>query len=699
MRSTFILLLIVTAHNLFAQKIDPKNVQIIRDEFGVPHIYAKTDAEVAYGLAWAHSEDDFLNIQYNGLAGKGLLGRVIGKEGALFDFGLEFLDIPKTIEEKYDTDISADYKKVIDGYVQGVNDYAAAHPEEVLYKKAFPITSKELLQGSILQTSLMSGVGMALKSINDRKIREFYQINEVGSNAMAIDGKHTEDGKTYFCANSHQPIEGRFAWYEAHLSSEEGWDVIGGLFPGGTTIFVGTNKKLGWSHTVNFHTFGDIYEMEINPKNKKQYKYDGEWKNFGVKKVKLKVKVAGLKIPVTKKVLLTEYGPTLKNKDGLYAIRFPGYKDIRATEQWYRMNKSTHFEEFETALKMQGIPLFNTVYGDHEGNIMLHSGGMVPDRDKSLDWSQPIKGNSSKYKWDKIVSYDRMPTVINPECGFVYNCNQSPLFCAGEQCEWNGDFVGLQKFQFNRGERFKDMLEGHEGKFTWEDFHRIKFDKNYHPDKKASYLRSFSKLYNLDESKYPKIADAIQSFKRWNLSGEVDNKEASLALVTHDFLLKKFNAPFGFFMIAKYDILESDLVEAVNNAKNFLIKHHGSMSVPLGTVQRHIRGDVSIPASGLKEVPRAADGKLFDKKNGIYRIVGGDGYIQMVKFSKNETPEIYSINAYGSSSKEGSPHYTDQMELFQQEKFKTMTFDKNEILKKAELIYYPGEKVYFKAKK
>jgi acyl-homoserine-lactone acylase len=673
---------------ILSAQVNPKDVTIARDEFGVPHIFGKTDADAAYGLAWAHSEDDFENIQYNILAGKNMLGRVLGKEGVLFDFGLQFLKIDSIVEANYEKDISPEYKKVLAGYVQGINAYAAAHPKEVLYKKAFPITEKDLLKGSVLQTSLMAGVGLALKSIKDNRIKEFYEINDIGSNAMAVSPNRTEDGKTWLAINSHQPLEGRFAWYEAHIQSEEGWDIIGGLFPGGTTIFVGTNKHLGWGHTVNYHTFGDIYKLEINPKNKKQYKYDGEWRHFYKRVVKLKVKIAGLKIGVRKKVLDTEYGPTFKNKEGLYALRFPSYNDIRATDQWYQMNKATNFDEFETAVKMKAIPLFNIVYGDVDGNIYLHSGGNVPVRDPKLNWAHPIEGTSSKYKWTDIVPYEQMPTVRNPDCGYIYNCNNTPLLCTGDQCEWGGDFVGVQKFNYNRGERMRFLFEEQKGNYSWEDFHRIKFDKFYHTDSTASYRKNFKNLYSLDEKKYPDIADAIKKIKKWNLEGQPDNREAALALVTHYRLAKELDVPFAFFMILKDPVPEFDVVNALRYAKKFLIKTHGSIDVPLGEVQRHIRGEVSLPASGLAEVPRAATPKLHDKKKGIFRITHGDGYMQMVKFS-NTGVEINSINSYGESAHPDSPHYTDQMQLFSEEKFKKMTFDKEEILKNAKKIYHP----------
>jgi len=668
------------------ERIKPENITIARDTFGVPHIFAPTDAEAAYGLAWAHAEDDFKHIQHNLLAAKGRLGEVLGKEGVLFDFALKFLGIDTLVEQRYKADLSEPFRKVIDGYVQGINAYAAAHPHEVLIKNALPFTGHDVIKGYVLSLSLMSGVGMTLKAIKENRFEEFFAPNDQGSNAMAIAPTRTEDGKTWLLINSHQPIEGRFAWYEAHINSEEGWNIIGGLFPGGVTIFVGANEHLGWAHTTNYHNFGDVYKMQTKPGNRKYYKYEGVWKKFGSRKLSLKVKLAGLKIGVKKKVLDSEYGPVFKTKHGWYAIRFPAYHDIRSAEQWYRMNKAQNFEEFESALKMQAVPLFNVVYGDRNGNILMHSGGKLPYRNPKLNWKLPINGTSSAYKWTELVPYEKMPTVLNPECGYVYNANQTPLQASGESCNWDGKLIGLQLFMYNRGERYKELLEAHTGPFTWNDFLRIKFDKFY--TQKGCYADRFKAAYELDETKYPDIADAVKKLKSWNLSGEVNNKDAALAMVFHDILMKKNNGPFALLMIRNQKISEAEAVDALRKAKQFLRKHHGSLDIPLGQVQRHIRGNVNIPASGLREVSRAADAKLYDKKRGLYRIISGDGYIQLVKFG-GEYPEIWSVNAYGASSKPNSPHFTDQMEMFQREEFKPMTFDKNLILLNAESKYAP----------
>lgn len=675
-RLHFVLLLalftpFVNAQELFSpQKINPENVSITRDQWGIPHIHGTTDAETAYGLAWAHAEDDFRHVQENLIAGRGRLAEVLGKDGALFDFGLHFFKIRETIDEKWDTDISADFKRYLDGYAQGLNAFAKNHPKEVLVKGFFPIHPKDIIAGYTLSLSLMSGVGLTLKAINDDMIDEIFAPNEKGSNAMAIHPDRTEDGKAWLLCNSHQPIEGRFAWYEAHIQSDEGLNMLGGLFPGGASVFVGSNEHLGWAHTNNYHNFGDIYELKVHPKIDSLYYYDEKWIPFGKRTVKLKVKIAGIKIPVKKKVLDSEFGPVFEKNGRFFALRFPVYQDIRAGEQWYRMNKATNLSQFQVALQMQALPMFNVIYADNKSNIYLISEGMIPYRNPELDWTLPIMGISSAHKWETLIPMEDKPQFLNPDCGFVYNANNSPKLatCEREYCQ--PEFVGLQQFHYNRGDRFQRLLSEHEGKFSWEDFKRIKYDNQYDPE--GSYMDRFEVLFRLDEQKYPQIKDAIRAFRKWNLRSDADNMQAALALVVQKELAKQNSLPYAYLMIRKEKISEQDAVIAMEKAQKFLLKTHGKIELPLSEVQRHIRGKVSLPMGGFSEVNRAADAKLYDKKKGIYRFSSGDGYIQMVKFGKEGLPEVWAINAYGSSARPESPHYTDQMEMFVNKEMRRM---------------------------
>ncbi len=265
-----ILFFLLLTSSLSAQTIHPDSIKIARDAYGVPHIFAKTDPEVAYGLAWANAEDDFATMQFTLLAGEGKLGRLRGKDGATVDYIVHLLRCREVVQEKYST-LAPDFVALLDGYVQGINAYAARHPREVLVRGSFPATLESYLTSLVFSASMITGVDKALASIFNRRVPTLKAFASGGSNAFAVHSSKTTDGQTYLAINSHQPLEGPVAWYEAHLHSEEGWNMLGGLFPGSPVVFLGTNENLGWAHTVNFQDKVDVYQLEINPDNNTEY--------------------------------------------------------------------------------------------------------------------------------------------------------------------------------------------------------------------------------------------------------------------------------------------------------------------------------------------------------------------------------------------------------------------------------------------
>jgi acyl-homoserine-lactone acylase len=691
MKPFFIFLFCITSLWSNAQ-INKQNITICRDSFGTPHIFGNTDAEAAYGLAWAHCEDDFKSIQEQLLAARGKLGAVEGKSGVIFDYALHLFSIDTFVDAHYEADISPSFKKILEAYAQAVNDFATSHPSEVLLKSGFPTTPKDIIKGYTLTLSLMAGTGLAIKAIKDNAIEQYMSPNEpTGSNAMVIAPSKTEDGKTWFLSNSHQPLEGRFAWYEAHVSSKEGWDCMGGLFAGGVGIFVGTNQHLSWTHTVNYNNWGDIYLLKTKGK---KYFFENEWHTMTSRKAKLKVKLGGITLGVTKMVYSTVYGPVFKAHGKSYALRFPAYHNIKAAEEWFNINKAQTMNEYMDALKMEGMTQFNVIYADQKGNIFYQNNGALPKRNPALNWHLPITSTSSAYLWNSLIPFEDRVTVINPSCGFVYNCNQTPLHATGNACNWNKPiYPGLQLFEYNRGELFGSMLNGIQGKMKWSEFLDIKYNKSYKAV--GSYASHFDSLYQLSETKYPALAEAIQMLKQWNKSGDADSKAATIAMLVHKHLAKTLSMQFGLLMIRREKITEQQAVEALQWTVDYMKEKYGSIQVPLGDVQRLIRGNVSLPASGLSEVPRASDVVLYDKKKGIYRVDKGDGFMQFTKWGI-DGPEIYSINPYGSSARPNSIHYTDQMELFNKERLRTMTLNKNAILNEAVYTYHPGEIDYVK---
>lgn len=679
-------LLLFKTSSLWAQlHTDSQGLIIARDSFGVPHIFAPTDAQCAYGLAWASCEDHFPLVQEALLPSRGRLGRIKGKEGVIFDFALRFTGLDTLISQRYEKDLSPEFRAIVEAYVRGVNDYARTHPEEILDPALFPVRPQDVIAGYCVSGALMSGVGMALKAIREDRISLFYAPNETGSNAIAIASHRTEDGRSWLLLNSHQPNEGRFAWYEAHICSEEGTNTLGALFPGGVSIFTGVNEHLGWAHTTNYHTFGDIYSLKVR---KGKYFFGGLWLPFKNRKIRLWLKLGRVKLPVKKKLFYTIHGPALKHHGQWYALRFPAWMDIRSAEQWWRMGKAKSLEAFETALKMDALPLFNVIYADVEGNIFFHSGGKTPWRDTSLLWKQPMPGDDPRALWKDFLPYERKSRVLNPSCGYLYNANNTPAHYANPACEEYQPpyWPGFQLFDYNRGDRLRALLGGITGRFTRSHFWAIKNDPCYAFD--GTYQKNFEALYRLDEKKYPRLAEAIRMLKNWNRCGGEENETASLALITHYFLTKKYRMPFAMLMIKKEPLMEKECVEALKKATTFMRKKYRTLHVPLGQIQRLMRDTLSLPVSGLREVPRAIDTRLYDKRKGVWKVTGGDTYILWARFGK-ESPEIESINTYGASGRPDSPHYTDQMKLFAMQKTKPMTLSKSEVLKGARKVYSP----------
>lgn len=685
-----------------------EHIQIIRDQWGVPHIIAPTDADVAYGLAWVQCEDDFNTMQEQMLGVKGMLGEVKGQEGIVVDFGVKFMGLREIVEERYDQDISPDFKKVLQSFVDGANAYAALHPEEVLVKGMFPLRGQDLIMGYLLGMVDVSGAGKDLQRIMNGTIKndipnknnpvknspplEETKRKSKGSNAIAISRNKTTDGKTYLAINSHQPLEGWYSWYEAHLISDEGMNILGGTFPGGVTIFHGINENLGWAHTVNHADFSDVYQLTMNPENELQYRFDGEWQTLEKTRYWSWLKLwKFIKIPIRKTIYQSKYGPTFETEDGFFSWRYTVNLDIRAAEQWYRMNKAKNFVDFKKALEMQGIPCTNIVYADREDNIFYISNGRIPVRNPEYDWRQVLQGDTSATLWQtKYYPIDSLPQVLNPSSGYVFNTNNTP-FSSSDSLH-NPPETSLNQLlgylpahaENNRSARFLELITQYDS-LSYQDFKRIKFDQQYPSPLSHPRMKNLELLLQLDASKHPQIADAIQLLQSWNRKNNIENTTAPLFILSLNNLMDSLKAA-DVYRIGNR-ITEGHCVAAIEKAVEELKGDYQSIEVPLGTLQRHIRGEVNIPLGGAPDVL----GAMYSKKqdNNQYKGVAGESYIELVRFSEDGGVEIESINAYGTSAKPNRPHHTDQMKPFAEQRLKKMTLDRETVLAEADTIYVP----------
>lgn len=680
--------------NSFGQTVNPEKITIARDSFGVPHIFAETDAEVAYGLAWAQCEDQFRTMQELMAACKGMLGELKGKDGVIADIGIQFMGIAEFVKANYESEVTGEFRNYLEHFVAGVNAYAAAHPDRVLLKKLFPVTGEDVITGYLLGNVEISGAGADLQKIMSGSIKRGVADNfPKGSNAFAISRSKTTDGKTFLAINSHQPLEGWYSWYEAHLMSQEGLNIIGGTFAGGICIFLGANENLGWAHTVNHGDFSDVYKLTVNI-TEDAYLFDGHWLPLEKRKIKAKVKMAGfLKIPVSRTMYVSKYGPTFKTEDGFYAWRFAAGQTLKMAEQWLKMNKAQNFEEFHDALKMRGIVSTNIIYADREDNIFYISNGRIPLRNPNYNWREVLPGNTSATLWvDELVPIDSLPQVMNPQSGWVFNTNNTPFSSSAmndNPVETNlNKVMGFQSTgnENNRSLRFLELMEDID-QLSYQDFKRLKFDDQYPQDMRFISGVNPNVLFDLNPEDYTDVKNEIIRIKEWDRRTNIENTDATLFLLTlykmrssRSEIIKNIDKSGDSGSRNKY------VEEAIRMAKKELMEHFGSIEVPLGEWQRHSRGDVNLPVGGGPDVLTAMYGT--PQKDGTYKAVAGESYISLVRFGE-EGVEIESINAYGPSEYQEDANSTIQMSHFVNKKLRRISFDRQENLDNAVRIYHP----------
>ena len=659
------------------------DVRIMRDEWGVPHIFGRTDPDVAFGLAYAHAEDDFLTIQQTLLAARGQLAAVYGKDAAPNDYMVHLLRIWEVVDSRYSSGLSQEVQAICEAYAAGLNRYAALHPESA-FPGVFPVTGRDIVAGSVHKSPLFFGLEKTLAELfeAERAKPVSAKFTDLGSNSFAVSPLRTAEGQTFLLVNSHQPWEGPVTWYEAHLHSEEGWDAAGGLFPGMPLVTHGHNRHLGWAFTVNKPDLVDVYVLETNPENPDQYKFDGQWLDLEVRSAPIKVKLVGrLAWTVNEEVLWSVYGPVLRQPHGTYAVRYAGMGEVGIYEQLYRMNKARDFQEWQAALRSPGLPMFNVTYADDQGNIYYLYNGLIPVRAGGYDWTQYLPGNTSETLWTHYLPFDQLPQVFNPASGFVQNCNSTPFQTTiGPENPRSTDSspsLGIETEMTNRALRALELL-GSDDSITEDDFYTYKYDMHYSSEgDMAEYIRQ---LLNAPVADEPQVQAALDLVRGWEMQADADDRTMALVIWT----LQSLGIP------EPGEIDAQDLADAFAATVHTLEKNYGRIDVAWPTVNRLRRGSVDLGLAGGPDLLHAIYGAMSDDG----RLVGvqGDSLVMLVTWDATGMVHSRSIHQYGSATQdESSPHYADQAPLFAARQLKPVWLDEKEIRAHLEREYRPGE--------
>ena len=682
--------------------IDPTRITIARDSLGTPHIFAPTDAEVAYGLAWANAEDAFDVTQDIIYTVKGYMGRISGIEGAKIDYFVHAIGARKIVDERYDTDLSPEFKKYVNGFTQGLNAYAATHPQQVKNRHAFPVTEKDIITGYVTIMSFLSFVQNNVADIVAGKYDSIpvnfeHSHQPVGSNAYAMNGKKSADGKTYLCINPHLAMEGQFSFYECQLQSQEGLDMIGNMFQTSASNAMGTNRHLGWGFTWNYFDQVDVYKLNMNPKGKLLYEYDGQWKKLVKRPVWLKVNWHGMIIPVPKMAYWSKYGMTLKSdkSENYYSIRFPANMTIRSGQQLYEMAKATNYDDFWKAMRTNhAIVLFNLVYADDHSNIVYLSNGTMPDRKhQEYNWGGLLPGNTSKTLWTDLIPLDSMPHVINPSCGYLYNTNNNvyDATCDGQNDKPTRlpDYVNQRAGNNNRAETLKEFFRTHD-RVGFDDFKKIKFSEKISDS--CPLIKCLTPLWLLDRSRYPDISSYISLLQSWSRTTDTASiGMTAFGCFVNEIWNKRHYDDEQF--LTGFKLTEQETVQAIREAQQYMLTNFGKIEVRWGDVHRLRRGNVSLPLGSFADMlsPSYPKPHTYNGKVEFYPEYG-DTYTMFVRYGQDGAEFVESLQPLGNSLDSLSKHYTDQMPLFIKQKMKYQTFDKEYWMHHSESIYRPSLK-------
>lgn len=689
-------------------------VSIIRDDFGVPHIYGKSDADAVFGMLYAQCEDDFPRVERNYYWAIGRLAEAEGEEALYSDLRARLY---MTIDEaKAHYESAPEWlKKLCQAYADGINYYLHTHPEvkpKVLdrFEPWFPMF---FFEGSI---------GGDIESVSTRRIKSFYgegksmaftdlspaeAFNEEpkGSNGFAISGEHTASGNAMLLINPHTSFYFRG---ESQVVSEEGLNAYGATTWGQFFIYQGFNEHNGWMHTSTRVDFmDDFLETVEEREGKLQYKYGDEWRDVAVSEVTLKYKEGDQMKERTFPTYRTHHGPiTAKSGDQWVATKL-NWEPVDALVQSFIRTKTKNHEEFWEMMKIRRNSSNNTVYADADGTIAYYHGDFIPKRDPQFDYSRPVDGSNPATDWQGMHELDEIITIVNPGNGWIQNCNSTPFTAAAEFSPKKEDypFYMAPDAENFRGVHAVQVLSKAKD-LTVDGLIELAHDP---------YLPAFEKvipglLKALDSN--PAKKRALQGpydvLKNWDLKTSKESVAMTLAHFYGMNYNRKGKNPQGLRGNERFNYFGTgspyaERIAIFEEAVAQITESFGSWETPWGEYNRFQRlsGEMdlqyddnapSIPVGMTTSRWGALAAYGARSFNGTKRIYGyrGNSFVAMVEFG--DKVKAKTMLAGGQSNDPNSPHFDDQAQRYADMEFKEVAYYKEDVEARAKKTYKPGGK-------
>ena len=696
-----------------------KNTEIIRDDFGVPHIYGKTDADAVFGLLYAQAEDDFNRVERNYIWAIGRLAEIEGEKSLYSDLRAK-LYMTKEEAQKHFDESPAWLQKLCVAFADGLNYYLETHPEVTpkLITRFEPWMPMYFSEGSI---------GGDIERVSTRKIKKFYDTSNKkmaisdglirlqddeprGSNGFAIAGSKTKSGKAMLLINPHTSF---FFRGEVHVVSEEGLNAYGAVTWGQFFVYQGFNSKTGWMHTSTGTDIIDEFEETIVKNGSKtSYKYGEEIKALDSIEVNLKYKSSNGIKEKSFMTYRTHHGPITHANGDKWVTTALMWSPVKALIQSFTRTKKSNHKEFYEMMDIRTNSSNNTVYADADGTIAYYHGNFIPKRDVSFDYTKPVDGSNPKTDWQGLHPLKDNILVLNPPNGWIQNCNSTPFTSALEYSPKKEDYPAyMHSFPENfRGIHAIPLLT--EAKdLTLDSLIDLAYD---------TYLPGVNLLISglLDASKKASIKskemkEAIALLKKWDFRVSVNSIEMTLA----QFYLnsyytsrkiprtngnKRMNRNARFDYMSKTASAEERLA-IFQIALNKLKADFGSWKTPWGEFNRYQRNDAKIRQDFNDAKPSipvgmasgrwgalASYGTRFGKNTKRQYGTSGNSFVAVVEFGEKVTAK--TMLAGGQSSDINSPHFSDQSQRYANKQFKDVAYYKEDVLKRAKKTYHPGDK-------
>lgn len=689
-------------------------VTIIRDDFGVPHIYGKTDADAVFGMLYAQCEDDFNRVEQNYIWAIGRLAEVEGEEALYSDLRARLFMTREQAIEAYEKSPPW-LQKLCDAFADGINYYLYSHPEVApkLLTRFEPWMPMYFSEGSI---------GGDIERISIRKLQAFYEegisfpeseemklkrqeaeLEPQGSNGIAIAGSLTESGNALLLINPHTSFYFRG---EIHAVSEEGLNAYGAVTWGQFFIYQGFNEKTGWMHTSTYTDVIDefvetVSEMEGVP----MYQYGEELRPLRSSKVTLSYKFGDSLKQRTFPMYHTHHGPITHQIEGKPVASAMMWDPPRALEQSFIRTKQDSYEGFRKMMDIRTNSSNNTVYADADGNIAYFHGNFIPMRDTRFDYRKPVDGSNPETDWQGLHTVDENILLLNPPNGWIQNCNSTPYTAALEYSpkrEDYPDYMSLDRENF-RGVHAISLLSDRSG-YTLDKLVGLAYDP-YLPAFEA-LIPGLVEAFDAQPEKDPVLKVPVDALREWDYRTSEGSVAMTLAHYYGTLYGRIGERPEGIsdMELMRYFGSKSpnkERLEVFSQVIDRLEADFGSWEIPWGEVNRYqrINGDIHQPFDDSKpSIPiglasgrwgsLAAYGARYD--NNTKRIYGtrGNSFVAVVEFG--ERVRAKSLLAGGQSGDPDSPHFDDQAEMYRKAEFKEVPYYKEDVMARAEETYQPG---------